>query len=149
MRSSRTRSTRSSSTSPGRPRHAAAGGFDGIEVHGAHGYLIHEFLSPSSNHRTDGYGGSLANRMRFCIEVLEAVRAATGDRVAVGIRLVGDEEARDGSRADGGRRRGDRGPARGRRASSTSSTSASAPRAWGWSARSTHGTCSASTPPMS
>jgi len=77
-------------------RHAAAGGFDGIEVHGAHGYLIHEFLSPRSNHRTDGYGGSLANRMRFCIEVLEAVRAATGDRVAVGIRLVGDEEARDG-----------------------------------------------------
>ena len=77
-------------------RHAAAGGFDGIEVHGAHGYLIHEFLSPRSNRRTDGYGGSLANRMRFCVEVLEAVRAATGDRVAVGIRLVGDEEARDG-----------------------------------------------------
>ena len=76
--------------------HAAAGGFDGIEVHGAHGYLIHEFLSPKSNHRTDGYGGSLANRMRFCMEVLEAVRVAAGDRVAVGIRLVGDEEARDG-----------------------------------------------------
>jgi 2,4-dienoyl-CoA reductase-like NADH-dependent reductase (Old Yellow Enzyme family) len=76
--------------------HAAAGGFDGIEVHGAHGYLIHEFLSPRSNRRTDAYGGSLANRMRFCMEVLEAVRAATGDRIAVGIRLVGDEEARDG-----------------------------------------------------
>ena len=76
--------------------HAAAGGFDGIEVHGAHGYLIHEFLSPKSNRRTDGYGGSLANRMRFCVEVLEAVRAATGDGLAVGIRLVGDEEARDG-----------------------------------------------------
>jgi 2,4-dienoyl-CoA reductase-like NADH-dependent reductase (Old Yellow Enzyme family) len=76
---------------------AAAGGFDGIEVHGAHGYLIHEFLSPKHNHRTDEYGGSLENRMRFCVEVLEAVRAAVGDEVAVGLRLVGDEEQRDGS----------------------------------------------------
>ena len=76
---------------------AAAGGFDGIEIHGAHGYLIHEFLSPKSNRRTDEYGGSLENRMRFCEEVLEAVRAAVGDGVAVGLRLVGDEEQRDGS----------------------------------------------------
>jgi len=76
---------------------AAAGGFDGIEVHGAHGYLIHEFLSPKSNRRTDEYGGSLDNRMRFCVEVLEAVRAAVGQGVAVGLRLVGDEEQRDGS----------------------------------------------------
>jgi 2,4-dienoyl-CoA reductase-like NADH-dependent reductase (Old Yellow Enzyme family) len=76
---------------------AAAGGFDGIEVHGAHGYLIHEFLSPKSNHRTDEYGGSFENRMRFCIEVLDAVRGAVGDGVAVGLRLVGDEEQRDGS----------------------------------------------------
>jgi 2,4-dienoyl-CoA reductase-like NADH-dependent reductase (Old Yellow Enzyme family) len=73
-------------------RNAAAGGFDGIEVHGAHGYLIHEFLSPRSNRRTDEYGGSLENRMRFACEVLEAVRAAVGPEVAVGIRLVGDEE---------------------------------------------------------
>ena len=71
---------------------AVAGGFDGIEVHGAHGYLIHEFLSPKSNHRTDEYGGSLENRMRFGVEVLEAVRAAVGPNVAVGLRLVGDEE---------------------------------------------------------
>ena len=76
---------------------ATAGGFDGIEVHGAHGYLIHEFLSPKSNHRTDEYGGSLENRMRFCIEVLETVRSAVGDGVAVGLRLVGDEEQRDAS----------------------------------------------------
>ena len=76
---------------------AAAGGFDGIEIHGAHGYLIHEFLSPRSNHRTDEYGGDLENRMRFCVEVLEAVRAAVGESVAVGLRLVGDEEQRDGS----------------------------------------------------
>ncbi|MFN8603417.1 MAG: FAD-dependent oxidoreductase [Candidatus Binatia bacterium] len=73
---------------------AAAGGFDGIEVHGAHGYLIHEFLSPKSNKRTDRWGGSLENRMRFVVEVLEAVRAAAGPHVAVGLRLVGDEESR-------------------------------------------------------
>jgi 2,4-dienoyl-CoA reductase-like NADH-dependent reductase (Old Yellow Enzyme family) len=73
-------------------RNAAAGGFDGIEVHGAHGYLIHEFLSPRSNRRTDAYGGSLENRMRFGVEVLEAVREATQGRLAVGLRLVGDEE---------------------------------------------------------
>jgi 2,4-dienoyl-CoA reductase-like NADH-dependent reductase (Old Yellow Enzyme family)/thioredoxin reductase len=77
-------------------RHAADAGFDGIEVHAAHGYLIHEFLSPKHNFRTDEYGGSLDNRMRFAIEVLESVRAAVGPSVAVGVRLVGDEEARDG-----------------------------------------------------
>ncbi|MEY2456883.1 MAG: hypothetical protein QOK06_1977 [Acidimicrobiaceae bacterium] len=76
---------------------AAAGGFDGIEVHGAHGYLIHEFLSPKSNAREDDYGGSLENRMRFAVEVLTAVRAAVGPAVAVGLRLVGDEEQWDGS----------------------------------------------------
>ncbi len=76
---------------------AAAGGFDGIEVHGAHGYLIHEFLSPRSNQRTDAYGGSLENRMRFGVEVLRAVRDAVGERIAVGLRLVGDEELHDGS----------------------------------------------------
>jgi 2,4-dienoyl-CoA reductase-like NADH-dependent reductase (Old Yellow Enzyme family) len=73
-------------------RNAAAGGFDGIEIHGGHGYLIHEFLSPRSNLRQDAYGGSLENRMRFAVEVLEAVREATGGRLAVGLRLVGDEE---------------------------------------------------------
>lgn len=77
-------------------RHAADAGFDGIEVHGAHGYLIHEFLSPAYNLRTDAYGGSLANRIRFAEEVLEAVRTAVGPSVAVGMRLVGDEESRDG-----------------------------------------------------
>jgi 2,4-dienoyl-CoA reductase-like NADH-dependent reductase (Old Yellow Enzyme family) len=56
-------------------RRADAAGFDMLEVHGAHGYLIHEFLSPFSNRRNDEYGGSELNRMRFCIEVVEAVRA--------------------------------------------------------------------------
>jgi NADPH-dependent 2,4-dienoyl-CoA reductase/sulfur reductase-like enzyme len=78
-------------------RHAAQGGFDGVEIHGAHGYLIHEFLSPKSNTRTDEYGGSLDNRMRFGVEVLEAVRAVVGGAVAVGLRLVGDEEERGGA----------------------------------------------------
>jgi 2,4-dienoyl-CoA reductase-like NADH-dependent reductase (Old Yellow Enzyme family) len=49
-------------------------GFDVIEIHAAHGYLLHEFLSPSSNHRTDQYGGSFENRIRLCIEVVSAVR---------------------------------------------------------------------------
>lgn len=77
-------------------RHAADAGFDGIEVHAAHGYLIHEFFSPAHNLRTDEYGGSLDNRMRFAVEVLESVRDAVGPSVAVGVRLVGDEETRDG-----------------------------------------------------
>ncbi len=56
-------------------RRADAAGFDVVEIHGAHGYLINEFLSPISNKRTDQYGGSLENRMRFALEVTEAVRA--------------------------------------------------------------------------
>ena len=76
---------------------AAAGGFDGIEIHGAHGYLIHEFLSPKTNRRTDSWGGDLEGRMRFAVEVLGAVRHAVGSSVAVGLRLVGDEEQWDGS----------------------------------------------------
>ena len=68
-------------------RHARELGFDAIEVHGAHGYLVHQFLSPLANHRTDAYGGSLENRMRFGLEVFQAVRDAAGPDLAVGIRL--------------------------------------------------------------
>lgn len=57
-------------------RRAAKAGYSILEVHGAHGYLIHQFLSPVSNRRTDQYGGARANRMRFAIEVAEAVRAS-------------------------------------------------------------------------
>jgi 2,4-dienoyl-CoA reductase-like NADH-dependent reductase (Old Yellow Enzyme family) len=56
-------------------RRALDAGFDVVEVHAAHGYLLHEFLSPLSNHRTDDYGGSLEGRMRFPLEVIETVRA--------------------------------------------------------------------------
>ena len=56
-------------------RRAARLGLDGLEIHAAHGYLLHQFLSPLANRRSDGYGGSLDNRMRFPLEVFEAVRA--------------------------------------------------------------------------
>ncbi|WP_108956802.1 NADH:flavin oxidoreductase/NADH oxidase [Streptomyces fragilis] len=56
-------------------RRARAAGFEVVEVHGAHGYLINEFLSPHSNRRTDAYGGSYENRTRFALEVVDAVRA--------------------------------------------------------------------------
>ncbi len=62
-------------------------GLDAIEVHGAHGYLLHQFLSPISNAREDEYGGSLENRMRFPLEVFEAVRAAVDPRKPVWMRL--------------------------------------------------------------
>lgn len=65
---------------------ALAAGFDGVELHGANGYLLEQFLRPSSNQRTDRYGGAIAHRARFVLEVLDAVIAAIGkDRV--GIRL--------------------------------------------------------------
>jgi 2,4-dienoyl-CoA reductase-like NADH-dependent reductase (Old Yellow Enzyme family) len=62
-------------------------GIDALEVHGAHGYLLHEFLSPISNQRTDQYGGSLQNRMRYPLEVFDAVRAAFPERKPVGLKV--------------------------------------------------------------
>lgn len=58
-----------------------------IEIHAAHGYLLHQFLSPLSNHRTDSYGGSLENRMRFPLEILAAVRNAVPAEIPVGVRI--------------------------------------------------------------
>lgn len=66
---------------------AARLGIDAVEVHAAHGYLLHQFLSPLSNRRTDAYGGSLENRMRFPLEVFDAVRAAFPADRPVGIRV--------------------------------------------------------------
>ncbi|MFD2577537.1 FAD-dependent oxidoreductase [Novosphingobium colocasiae] len=71
------------------------GGLDGVEVHFGHSYLIHQFLSPTTNIRTDRYGGPLENRLRFGREVLRAVRAACGDDFVVGIRLS-DSHATNG-----------------------------------------------------
>lgn len=70
---------------------ARKAGFDAVEIHGAHGYLILRFLSPFSNRRTDEYGGSLANRMRFCKEIVQAVREATGPDYPIILRLSIDE----------------------------------------------------------
>jgi 2,4-dienoyl-CoA reductase-like NADH-dependent reductase (Old Yellow Enzyme family) len=66
-------------------------GYDGVEVHGAHGYLVHAFMSADGNQRTDDYGGSTENRARFALEIVRAIRAAVGEDFAVGIRLSGDE----------------------------------------------------------
>jgi NADPH2 dehydrogenase len=62
-------------------------GLDAIELHSAHGYLLHQFLSPISNQRTDQYGGSLQNRMRYPLEVFDAVRAAFPENKPVGVKL--------------------------------------------------------------
>ncbi len=77
-------------------RLAVMAGFDGIELHAPHGYLEHQFLSPRSNRRTDEYGGSLENRMRFVVETYQAARGAVGSAIAVGIRLSGDEHLEGG-----------------------------------------------------
>jgi len=77
-------------------RHAISAGFDGIEVHGAHGYLLDAFLRDGANHRTDAYGGSIENRARFLIEVMAAVIAEIGaDKV--GVRLSPVSPANDSS----------------------------------------------------
>ena len=70
---------------------AAAAGFDAVELHSAHGYLPLAFLSPLTNFRTDAYGGSFANRARFALEVISAIRSAVGVRVAVGCRFSAEE----------------------------------------------------------
>jgi NADPH2 dehydrogenase len=68
-------------------RRAVRLGVDGIELHGGHGYLLHQFLSPIANERTDAYGGSLENRMRFPLEIIEAVRGVLPSGMPLGIKL--------------------------------------------------------------
>ncbi len=72
-------------------KRAERAGFDFVEIHGAHGYLMHEFLSPLSNRREDRYGGSLENRMRLLLEVARAVRDALPASMMVGARLSASE----------------------------------------------------------
>jgi 2,4-dienoyl-CoA reductase-like NADH-dependent reductase (Old Yellow Enzyme family)/thioredoxin reductase len=72
-------------------RRAVASGFDAVELHGAHGYLINQFLSPYSNQRMDEYGGSMENRVRFPLEVLCRVRKETGNASAIIYRMSSEE----------------------------------------------------------
>ena len=68
-------------------RRAVRLGLAAIELHAAHGYLLHEFLSPIANQRTDAYGGSRENRMRYPLEIFDAVRAVVPDNIPVGVRV--------------------------------------------------------------
>ena len=77
-------------------RRAAAAGFQIVEIHGAHGYLIHEFLSPLTNRRTDEYGGTFDGRIRFLLEVIAAVRAAWPDSLPVFLRISAIDWLKDG-----------------------------------------------------
>ena len=70
---------------------AEAAGLDGVELHGAHGYLVAQFLSPLTNQRTDRYGGPIEHRLRFALEILQAVRGEVSPGFPVGIRLSGNE----------------------------------------------------------
>lgn len=75
-------------------------GLDGAEIHGAHGYLITQFLSPLTNRRTDEYGGSLEKRARFACEIIDAVRTAVGPDFTVGMRISADEFTEGGYTLD-------------------------------------------------
>ncbi|MFJ9590787.1 oxidoreductase [Streptomyces acidicola] len=81
-------------------KNAVAAGMDGVELHAAHLHSVGPFLSGFTNRRTDEYGGSLDNRMRFAIECLEAIRENVGTSVAVGIRMNCDEQLPDGIDAE-------------------------------------------------
>jgi 2,4-dienoyl-CoA reductase-like NADH-dependent reductase (Old Yellow Enzyme family) len=72
-------------------RRSARLGIDAVQIHAAHGYLLHQFLSPLSNRRSDEYGGSLENRLRFPLEVFDAVRAAFPAERAVSVRVSGTD----------------------------------------------------------
>ncbi len=76
---------------------ARAVGFDGVEIHAAHGFLLHEFLSPRFNRRTDRYGGTRDNRMRFLLELVRQLKAMLGDDMVVGVRASADEHVAGGS----------------------------------------------------
>lgn len=77
-------------------RRSVAAGFDVLEIHAAHGYLLHQFLSPLSNQRDDKYGGSLENRARLLLEIVTSVRSAVGDDVPVFVRFSATDYADGG-----------------------------------------------------
>ncbi len=80
--------------------HCAEGGFDGIELQCSHSSIVRGFLSPATNRRTDEYGGSLENRARLLLEIVAAVRRVIGNRLALGVRLCGDELIEGGTTID-------------------------------------------------
>ena len=71
-------------------------GFEGVQIHGAHGYLVSQFLSPRHNHRTDQWGGSLENRMRFLLEIFKSIRQQTSPTFIVGVKLNSDDFQKGG-----------------------------------------------------
>lgn len=71
-------------------------GYDGVEIHGAHGYLVAQFLSPATNRRADRYGGTAERRLRFLLEVIDEIREQCGEDFVLGVRLSADEEIVDG-----------------------------------------------------
>ena len=71
-------------------------GFDGVEIHAAHGYLVNQFLSPHTNKRTDKYGGDFFNRMRFLTEIIVSIRFACGADFPISVRMDGNEFLEDG-----------------------------------------------------
>ncbi|MHB8770296.1 MAG: NADH:flavin oxidoreductase/NADH oxidase [Syntrophales bacterium] len=75
---------------------ALAAGFEWLEIHGAHGYLLHSFYSPLSNRRNDEYGGSFENRIRFLLETVRAVRSAWPERLPLTVRISGTDWAEGG-----------------------------------------------------
>ncbi len=77
-------------------RRAVDAGFDTVELHGAHGYLLHEFLSPLSNRRDDGYGGDFEGRVRLVLETVDAVRAAIPETMPLLVRISGTDWTDDG-----------------------------------------------------
>lgn len=82
-------------------RHARSGGLDGVEVHSmAHGYLLNQFLSPATNHRNDAFGGSLENRLRLVLEIIQATREECGGDMIVGVRINSDDGHEGGLRPE-------------------------------------------------
>ncbi|MFZ9629141.1 MAG: mycofactocin system FadH/OYE family oxidoreductase 2 [Ilumatobacteraceae bacterium] len=80
--------------------HCAEGGFDGIELQCSHSSIVRGFLSPVTNHRTDEYGGSVENRARILVDIVAAVRRVIDNRLALGVRLCGDELIEGGTTID-------------------------------------------------